>query len=397
MAFDDIIIGSGLTALATVVGLAPSRNILVLGGPKTGAISYYNKSRTVPCSYFGFGGLGNYWHGVIATAASAPYASNANGQIASLFSRFYRRTSAEGRIGEPWLFIPRRPIRPAQEWTRLLAERGGRLRVEHVGADRFELGDGAVTVHAGSGRFRAARLWIAAGTLHTPALLETSLETTLRRPFVSDHVICYTGQIDRSMHPHVPPPKVERTPDGFWLRTFIDESRTAVFMPKPARFDYRILDHGIEQRMAFGLPTGSALSKILRSYSLGLVSEGLFNRFGVFPDASMLSIYAQILVKDAYRLASGGLDLVRTNAVQAIAAAESPWQEMARTRRADLYIEGIHLHHSIDLDRLTSVGLDSERSLVTVVDASVLDDIGPEHPSFYTMARAYGFARAVSA
>lgn len=399
MAFDDIVIGSGLTAIATVIGLAPSRKILVLGGPKLGTIQYYNDKRTVPRSYLGFGGLGNYWHGVIATAACVPYAMEANGEIQTLFRYFYPNSSAEGRIGEPWLFVPRQPIRPAREWPKLSSKRGSNLKIEHLNADRFELGDGGVTVFTSQNTFRARRLWIAAGTLHTPPFLEASLATKVRRSFVSDHMICYAGQLDRTRNPHISAPMVNRTADGYWLRTFLDERLSAVFMPKPARFDYRTLDYGIEQRMAFGLPTGSAISKIIRSYSLGLVSEGLFNRYGIFPSADMLSVYAQVLVRDAYHLewSRNSLELVRDNAARSIAAVKSPWAEMIRSRRTDLYIQGIHLHHSVDLLTLASMGVGSDASPVRIVDASVLDEIGPEHPSFYTMARACRVARNATA
>ncbi len=399
MAYDDIIVGSGLTALATALGLAPTRRVLVLAGARTGQLQYYNDSRTVPRAFTGFGGLGNYWHGVIATGAWSEPSDRADAEMRALLHRFYPRTDVGAKLGEPWMFIPRRPIRPAREWPRLIAERGDRVQIEQLDADRFEAGDGIVTVHAGGQTFGARRLWLAAGTLHTPLLAEKSLGAHLMRPFVSDHMICYAGQIDRGAHPHVPAPLVERSPDGFWLKTSFDRDRTAVFMTKPARFGYTTLDYGIEQRMAFGLPTGGAVAKIARSYSPGLVSEALFNRFGVFPSAAMLSVYAQVLIRDAYRYRGPdqGLEAATANIAQAIADARSPWPEMIPTRRPDLYIQGIHLHHSIDLPALDATGLGHASSPVRIVDASILPDIGPEHPSFLTMARAYRTATQASA
>ncbi|XIA64107.1 hypothetical protein ACFIOY_35100 [Bradyrhizobium sp. TZ2] len=73
-----------------------------------------------------------------------------------------------------------------------------------------------------------------------------------------------------------------------------------------------------------------------------------------------------------------------------------PWRELLKTRRPDLFLRGIHLHHSIDLDALNASGLESDRSTVRVVDASAIGRIGPEHHSFYTMARAYRLSRRAS-
>ncbi|MBP8235290.1 MAG: hypothetical protein KAY22_23620, partial [Rhizorhabdus sp.] len=65
--YDDIVIGSGLTALGTVLGLPAARRVLVIAGPQDGQLSHYQAGRPAPSSYLGFGGLGRYWHGVIPT------------------------------------------------------------------------------------------------------------------------------------------------------------------------------------------------------------------------------------------------------------------------------------------------------------------------------------------
>ena len=63
--YDDIVIGSGLSAIGTVLGLPATRRVLVLCGPAESATQYYDSTRRSPCSYLGYGGLGNFWHGVI--------------------------------------------------------------------------------------------------------------------------------------------------------------------------------------------------------------------------------------------------------------------------------------------------------------------------------------------
>jgi hypothetical protein len=62
--------------------------------------------------------------------------------------------------------------------------------------------------------------------------------------------------------------------------------------------------------------TGNTLTRIVRGASLGRFAEALYNRFGLFPNARVLSIYAQIKVPDAYRFRSGDAQLsARTDVI----------------------------------------------------------------------------------
>jgi hypothetical protein len=191
---------------------------------------------------------------------------------------------------------------------------------------------------------------------------------------------------------------VERASDGFWLAFEFSLDGDALLTRRPARFDYRWLDHGIEQRAVYGLPTNSAIVRLLKTTSPGLVAEGLFNKFGLFPNSSVLSVYAQVVVDDALHFPGedAPLNPVDNNAAQAVARLSLSWPALLKTRRPDLFLRGIHLHHSIDLDALNAAGLASDESTVRVVDASAISRIGPEHHSFYTMARAYRLSRQVS-
>lgn len=396
MVFDDIVVGSGLTALAAVIGLDPHRRVLVLAGPREGRVEYYDSNQDVPRAFLGFGGLGRYWHGVIPTAARAPYARQLHGEISRLFRYFYPEADIASRLGKPWLFVPRQPIRPAREWMRLAEARGSNLDIRFEDAAVFEPGDDTVSVRTASGSHQGRRLWIGAGALRTPKLIEASLGRAVHRGRVSDHLICYCGQIDRTIHRYAPAPRIERVSGGFWMEAHLTESAHALLTTKPARFDYRTLDRGFEQRRAFGLRTGSALSKIASAGSPGLVAEALFNKFGLFPDARMLSVYAQVLVRDAYRVdrSDGLLRLDQEKAARAIDGIVVPWPEMTPTAKPDRFLQGIHLHHTIDTKAIHDTGIGLEGSIVRIMDPSILSDIGPEHHSFHAMANAYKMVEA---
>lgn len=395
MDFDDIVIGSGLAALGAVIGLERSRRVLVLGGPREGRFSHYDARGTVPSSFLGEGGLGNDWHGVIPTGWRNNFGAGRDDGFAALFRHFYPRSDAQARLGRPWLFVPWRPIRPRFEFARLQQARGERLVLSPELAADFRAGAQGVAVNTGTGAHRARRLWIAAGALHTPALLEQSLGAGIARGRVSDHVACYIGQADG-----LAPPRIERSREGAFFQAWHGSDADALYTLRPARFAFRTLDHGIEQRAVFGLPTGSAIAKITRRMSPGLLAEAFFNRFGLFPRAPRYSVYAQVLVRDAYAVDGTSLraDTAAIRTATDAARAQAPFPGLRPSQRPELSIPGIHLHHSVDLDALARAGVGDPAFPVRVVDASVLREIGPEHHSFKMMLAAHdGAASVVSA
>lgn len=390
MFFDEIVIGSGLGALAVVLGLSVHSRVLVIGGPVAGRFVYYGGT-TQPCAFLGRAGLGSYWHGVIPIGTQQ-YLTPASVHFERLIHRFYPNTQISERVRNSWLFVPWRPIRPKEEWQRLKAERTDRLAFLHQMVSRFVPGDRDVSVHAAGSTYRARRLWVCAGALHTPALLDRSLDLPVSRQLMSDHVFCYLGRIDRSRI-RTPAPRVQRTRDGIWFESRHDDQNKALYTLRPARFGFTRLDFGIERRNAFGLSTGNAVNRIVRGASLGQFAEALYNRSGLFPNARTQSVYAQINVPDAHRFRSvGALLYPRNEVIQSCieaARAGAPWPEMEPSKRPDIFIPSSHLYHSVDLDALTRAGVNGPTSRVQVIDASALYDIGPDHHTFKVMAAAY--------
>ena len=289
-------------------------------------------------------------------------------------------------LGRDRLFVPYQPVRPQAYWPRLQKWHGASLTIRLHLADHLQQDGRGWVVSVGADRLRAQRVWLAAGALGTPRVLQRSpgLDISVRS-HVSDHVILYLGQIDRRAHPDEGAPAITRTPSGIVMPFRTDALRHGVVTTKPARFDYRRLDHGIAQRAAFGLPTAGVIGKLLRAGSPGLVAESLFNKFGLFPAAQRLSVYAQVRVEDAFRVEPGGagltpmLDVIQRETDRCRAALA--WPALTPSRRTELFVRGIHLHRSLDASRLSASGLH-------VADASLLDRIGPEHHSFAVMARA---------
>lgn len=396
MVYDDLIIGSGLTGLAVAYGLPSGRKVCVIAGPKKNELQWYDESCGIPCANNGFGGLGSYWHGVIpmgqigSSFTPDPYA------FTELFHRFYPE-SIEERLGKAWQFVPYKPIRPQIHWQRIFRDNPNWRRIL-ANADKIEHRPWGWNVSVGQQSFSGSRIWIAAGALGTPALLERSPGLSgCSREYVSDHVILYMGQLSRREHPELPFPTIERSKSGVWMLGAYDNFRKGLLSTKPARFSYANLDYGIEQRAAFGLPTSGLLNKLLKAPSLGLISESLFNKFGLFPKAEILSVYAQICVKDAYHLEVRSRRLTpELSNIQSVIndyRESLNWPELDPSLRRELFIRGIHLHHSMDVNILKKKGvLDIEN--IKIVDPSCITDIGPEHHSFKAMVNAYSLAKS---
>lgn len=402
MLFDDIVVGSGLAALGVVLGIPANRRILIIGGPTNGRFVYYNYNRTAfkPSAYLGLGGLGNFWHGIIPTGSSRHLHGPSVASFVRLVRRFYPNTDVADRLGKPWLFVPWKPIRPKTEWRRLQAERVNTLVFVQDLVSRFELRDRNVCVYTANSRHRASRVWICAGALHSPALLDRSLERKISRPLVSDHVFCYLGRIDRS-RTDIAPPRFERTRDGVWFDGRYDDQNRALCTLRPARFAFRQLDYGITRRSSvFRLPVSNSAGRIIRGASFGLFAEALYNRSGMFANARVQSVYAQVHVPDAHQFHSDCAQVAARKeiilAVVDAVRAKPPWVNMQPSRKPDIFIPSAHLHHSVDMDALKSAGVDDLTSKVQVVDASALSDVGPDHHTFRLMVKAFERARALA-
>lgn len=394
MVFDDIIIGSGLSALAVAMGLPTGRSILVFGGPEVGILLNYPQTNSVPCQYLGYGGLGNYWHGVIPCIREDISNNERWQDFRSLFAEFYPVAARYLTNTAPALFIPRSPIRPKAHWERLLKSR--KLTMIPAVVSRVELAGAGAAVEAGGQRYEARRVWCCAGALETPRLLTRSFGAALSTGHVSDHVIISLG-LARSDARIIP--QLRRGLEGYFMKPVDSPDRDLLLTARPARFGFASLDGGIERRAVFGLPTKSILRRLMKAPDPGLVSEALFNKLGLFPNAMRYNLYAQLWVRDAYTLKVSAAEITvrpeiirqATDRVRDIVRKLLP--QLEPSLRPELYIPGIHLHRTIDLEAAQASGIGSTTSPVQLADASILDNIGGAHHSFGMMVSAWKVAR----
>lgn len=401
MVYENIIIGSGLTALGVGLGLPKCSNTLVITGGKHPTVSYYNADESAPSNLMGFGGLGNYWHGVIPME-QGKLCWGSSDLAAELFGFFYPTEAIKTEFGASTLFVPRNPIRTKRHWERLVSDSSSGFQLVHDVAKTVRRIGAEWEVAVGGQSVRAHRIWIAAGALGTSALLERSpeLKQSVRRT-LSDHLILYMGQVDCSRNKIDFAPQVRLSKHGYWLNTCKQFGDSGLIVTKPARFSFKTVDKGIEHRDTFGLPTSGVLSKVVKAGSLGLISEALFNKYGLFPNSKFVSVYAQIRVENGYARVVGTHNLVpdyeRIQESIRIYRQNFDHPSLVRSQRTELYVNGIHLHGSVDCGVLNKLGVNTESSTCQVVDPSVYEDVGDLHHSFRLMSKAYEKAKRSSA
>ncbi|RYY22808.1 MAG: hypothetical protein EOP62_22175 [Sphingomonadales bacterium] len=393
MPYDDIIIGSGLSALAVALGLRGGRRrILIIAGAESGFRHY--PGANVPAARGGRGGMGGYWHGVIPLSLQHRPRGLDDESWARLADHFYPEAALSDHIGQGQYFVPRRPIRPADHFAALAGQ--GEVEIADIDATRIEPEQGADGLHriiSGDQQFQARRIWVCAGALATPALLARSGFIDGGKRSVSDHIIGYAGQIAAEEGSESMMATVARRREGVFFPFRFGGAHDHFFTLRPARFDFAKVDAGIAKRAVFGLPTSRIVSGLAGDISPGLIAEAFYNKFGLFAHAARYSVYFQTVAADAYLIEEDGQlalnpDRRVANAIAAANAA-APFANIARTQQPELYIPGIHLHGSLTRLECDRFGPEREFRKIHLVDAAALRDIGPEHHSFAMMAAAY--------
>jgi hypothetical protein len=393
MHVDDLIIGSGLAGLGVMLGLAQSRRSVGVLVDERSVIRHYPETQT-PAQHLGHGGLGEYWHGVIPLNLRYRPKHFDEAAWENLLDRFYPDAPLRTRKG---LFVPKAPIRAADQFDMLLARQDATRVDGHAIGIAANANSTVVTLEDGR-TIEAGRCWLAAGAIGTAKLLMASGLIARIPRAVSDHVIGYAGHVQRSAETKFYFEDFARISGGTVMPSRFDESGNFLFTLRPARFDFAARDSGIAKRAVFGQPARRAVVGVARSLSPGLVSEALFNKFGLFRSSRQYSVYFQSAIKVALMLDVDG-QLTRPKGFGVEPTVERgirqcPFPNLDPTRLTDLFIPGIHLHGTISAEEERQFDDGSPNAAIQLVDAATLRAIGPEHHSFAMMARAFAMAES---
>ena len=396
MFYDDLVIGSGLTALSVVMGLDESKRVLVLGGRQSTTLIYYPKNGNIPFLNLASGGLGNFWHGVIPLFDNVYFQNYQKDRKVNFLRKFYTKIIFSDSELKNGIFVPYFPIRPRKHFKKILAKNRN-LEYFNTEADKFQVIGNKIVVDSGGRKFFCKRLWIAAGTLCTARLLECSGFQSLTNKHLSDHFIIYLGQIRKNELSCDKIIKIKQNKYGYSFIPFLRNDSILV-TARPAFFDYKKLDYGISQRQVFGLPTGSMITKLLKTSSPGLICESIFNKTGQLSNANLYNIYAQVNVKNSFTRTNKTFELKQNTEViknQLINISHSIiTPDFVPTQLSENFFPAIHLHGSVDKDNaIEKLNINNSDSNIYIVDPSIAADLGPEHHIFKFMQNAYQMSK----
>lgn len=402
MIYDEIIVGSGLTSLATLLGLKENKNfnkkrILVLADQQAANIKIYNSRYNIPYINSSYGGLGNFWHGVIPLNLSKRFPELSKCSLIMLLKKFYPNVHWDKFVERKKFFVPWFPIRP-KVYFQQLSSQSSNLNIQYSKALVFRHAKNKMwQVITADCVYTTNRLWLCGGTLGTAELLDRSGYESATNEFVSDHFITYVGQILKCPYRLNNIVKKRYSWQGYIFDPMILNHNVLV-TARPAFLDYKRLDFGIAQRQNFGLPVSGILGKLVRCKSPGLLCEAIFNKFGLMSASTIYNIYAQHQVPNVLERKKGVLEIKLKNNI--IKFHELKIKSMLKnnickvSKKAGISFPAIHLHNSVHKNKLIKMGIAHKNSNLQIQDASVIKNIGPEHHIFRVMATA--FRNAVS-
>lgn len=268
-----VLVGSGAIGgmLAEYLGWD---GLVIVADGEGGAVT--RDSDGVPLMGDGPGGLASLWHNVISLRESLAIDYELTSRLMRQFFGIRRELSEMA----DWNFVPYVPFRPKiRRYRRLL--RDPLTRIIDAGTHlELRLQSGV--------RVKSRCAVLSAGFFRSLELLEAS-GLIKRVTSFNNHVVGYGGVIEGGQ---VATPLVRHSPAGVFFRELCHSSDLSI-TARPSRFGFSARTASRHQTIYTSTNVGRIIANIVMSGSMGLVSEALFNRFGLFPSARQYNLWVQ--------------------------------------------------------------------------------------------------------
>ena len=236
----------------------------------------------------GGGGNSDLWHGVISLLSKRRYSGGELAKAKKIFRKAYSvpGEDALGLLKDGYSYIPWQPHRPVIDETRSLD--GEVLKIIQT-----QSGFCLVTLEC---LFFCESCSIAAGALNTICLLQRS-QLIERAVYLDEHMVGYFGQVRLS---------TRRLPDVVFkgrghfkkfIRIPVDATREMYVNLRPALANFKDIHKAGKARSVFGTKASSVVSRIIQRFSLGLVLEAIYNKFGITISSNVFNVVGHIEMK----------------------------------------------------------------------------------------------------
>lgn len=370
--FDHCVIGSGIAALGAVSALADRgiTNFCVITDDRSD-LQQYDPPQIL--RFLGQGGTSNYWHGVIPSVPETPLRRD-------LFTRFFDHDP------NLWLreniFVPKTPL---HSWTHLHGQLTAEQHIKDQ-ADSLIPGATATTVTLKGGRhIKAGQVWCGAGVLGSLGILHRS-SLSPAKVTVGDHICGFVGMLNAQQAAQIlkTPVTSTRGHDGYSVPCWFSADQKTLFTLRPARLEMRRPDRQNRGGPKFAMSKGQVIWGLLKSGSLGRLSEAVALKTGQGFQADHYAVHFQHECRETH-ICDVETETLRPiyqkeAILEQVSKATAPTEHFPTVPDQDLYY-GTHLFGAKGLPELPA-GID-------VIDSTCQISIGGGHHSFSQLVQAY--------
>ena len=326
----------------------------------------------------GYGGNSDFWHGVISLLSNRHYSKKELLRAERVFNKSYAVPGSDALtlLNSGYSYIPWRPHRPEVDEEQCLDS-------EVLRIVKTDTGFCLVTLE----RLLFCQVCeVAAGALNSIRLLQRSqlVNDTIR---LDEHMVGYFGQVTLSQAQL--PDVIFRGRGHFkkFLRIPIDEARVMYVNLRPALADFRDIKQASKARAVFGTKTSNVIARIIKGFSLGLVLEAIYNKFGLTLKSNLFNIVGHVEMKEFVEIDNGRVLYKSTKMTFSPQDKRRVITEIRNSHPSAQSVElqteielspGLHFQNGVGLAQLARVPYLNLHGTSTLPSS-------PEHPTFTLM------------
>lgn len=374
MIYDHIIIGSGITTLGILRGLASKniapRNVRIICDDRHTRANYPGSKQLL--QEFALGGNGKHWHGVIPLF-------DVPGSEYEFFD-FMESIFKISLSANESIFVPRR-VRPLvtnqsfSNWSDS-CEKGYAKSIDYDG-EKFSISLGDKILHS-------KKLYIAAGTYGANILLKNSIFRKFCLDECSDHICGTLGLITNNGLSELLGRNFKPNFNSAGYIVPVKNTEYGLLTFRPAYFEMRGLNSAHLLGPTYSHRKTEMLKKLISKRSFGKIAEALALKTGLFYQSEFYSVHFQRLCRSALNFDENNSisinDSVMNNVIEVF---ENNQLELNMKFEPNHYF-GTHLHCSISKN-INDIAPDK----LIVFGPATSTSIGNLHHTFFEYFKAF--------
>ncbi len=378
--YDVVIIGGGATAYGALSGLGRNIRVAILTHAGVAA-DFVTDSESDKVCVHKFGGGLDDWHGVSSFDLFKKYFPDDIEFIKTYFCEQYsEKTDVANSLELNGLYIPNKKIN-VSKFVNLITERNCDVIVDDVKNLTIECG--GVAISCANTFVIADKVIICAGAIGTAKLLQSS-GLAKKNNDIGNHLNGYCA-LNQKRNPYE---SVRMTANGHIK--FVEKGqingKSFLIYSRPSVFDLKNPQKLSKYKTTYSRQAVDIYGKIIKSKSLGLIVEALYNRYGYWFGNSNSNRYFQIETEGLYQHVDNSIILNKKkfNELLALLRGLPQFVDIAE----NLSVSGIHFYNTLTRGDMVGTTYDKNEwtKPILIGDSSAMKSIGAAHHTFALMA-----------